>query len=334
MIKYENDFEMEYSDIVLQEEKIYQQYLIKGDYLHPNVQFEKVVERELDFIRDKIYNLPQAIFFVKLGKYKILGRKLRSVLSRENKINAAHCSQITPSMILGILKESKKEGKDIFVSYYPMTEEERVASFKLIAKNLANEIHFLYQERDYKTNQVQKTGKDGWSFNLNKLVYLGYGEEHIRKYTISRFKNELNKNIRVYDPACSTGQFLYTLKKRFPTITTIGGELSKEMIEYAKDYLDEYEWSNAKDSKLQEESVDVLFLRFLNDQVVSRYQARRILPNVLKKLKKGGLVVAFGHTPVLLTKKQFENFGLVVEECLAYDKGSEIIFQYYVMRKV
>ncbi len=333
IINYENNYEMHYDDILKIEQKIYDSLIIKKMYVNPKVNFKKVKKRELDYIHDKIYNLPQAIFYVKLGKYKILGRKIRSELSIKKKINAAHCSQITQSMILGVLKETKLQNKDVLVSFYPMTEEERVATFNQIALNLQHEIHFIYQERDFVSNQVEKTGKNGWSLNPNKVKYLGYGEEHIRNYTIQCLKDSLSKKIRVYDPACSTGQFLYTLKKAYPNITTIGGELSKEMIDYAKDYLDEFEWANAKDSKISDNSVDLIFLRFLNDQVVSKYQSKQILPVVLKKLKKGGLVVAFGHTPVLLTKKQFENFGLTVDECIAYDKERNIIFQYYVMRK-
>ena len=332
MIKYDNDFEMNYDDILKKEQEIYDEYVIRNRYHDIKVDFNLIKQRDLDYIYDKIYNLPQAIFCIKIKKNIIVGRKLRSELSINGKINAAHCSKITPSMILGVYKSKEQKGKDVCVSFYPMTEEERISTFNIIKSDINNEINFLFQERDYYTNQVEKTDKFGWSLNPNKVKYLGYGETHLRKYTNNRFVDIFNNNVRVYDPACSTGQFLYDIKKKYPQITTIGGDLSKQMIDYAKDYLDEWECCNAKDSKIEENSVDVLFLRFLNDQVVSKYQAKKILPNVLKKLKTNGIAVAFGHTPVLLTKKQFEKFGLKVEQCMAYQ--DDVIFQYYVMRKI
>lgn len=334
MIKYDNIQEIPYEELTKIEQSIYDKQVIrKTSFLHSELDLNKIKTREVDYIYDKIYNLPQVIFCIKYKQCFILGRKIRSQLSISGKINAINCSQITASMILGILKSKRQTGKDIVVEYYPMAEDERLLTFDIIKNSNSYEILFPYQERDFKTNQVEKTGKFGWSLNPNKVKYLGYGEEHIREYTKKWLKNYVKNDMRVYDPACSTGQFLHELKKEYPQIKVIGGDLSKEMTDYAKQYLDECECCNAKDSKIPENSVDMIFLRFLNDQVVSKYQAKVILPCILKKVKKNGYVVAFGHTPVLFTKKQFEHYGLKVQQCIAYDTERHSIFQYYVMRK-
>ena len=68
----------------------------------------------------------------------------------------------------------------------------------------------------------------------------------------------------IYDPACSTGEFLEDFKKKFPESYTIGHDLSQEMVNYAKDFVDEACCCNAIDSPLKEKSVDLMFLRFLN----------------------------------------------------------------------
>lgn len=338
MIKYDNDYEMSYEDLTKCEQKIYEQQIIKDEktFLHSpiKIDFNSITCRNTDFITDKIYNLPQTIFLIKYRNKQIVGRKIRSILSITNKINAINCSRITASMLLGVLKNKTNNHKNIVVEYYPMTEHERVSLFQEIVRDPSFEIIFPYQERYFTTNQVEKTGKDGWTLNPRKVKYLGYGEEHIRKYTKGFLKNIIFDGCRVYDPACSTGQFLYELKQSYPMITTIGGDLSKQMIEYAQNYLDFCECCNAKDSTIQENSIDIMFLRFLNDQVVSKYQAHQILPKILKKVKTGGYVFAFGHTPVLLTKKQFEHFGLKVDSCIAYNKDENNIFQFYVMRKI
>lgn len=337
MIKYDNNYEMDYSELTDCEQKIYENQLIKTErtFLHSaiKINYNEVLLRKTDFIYDKIYNLPQTIFLIRYKNHNIIGRKIRSILSITNKINAINCSRITASMILGILKSKNLLNKDITVEYYPFTEQERIQIFNEIKQDLKLEIVFPYQERYFYNNKVEKTGKNGWSLNPAKIKYLGYGEEHIRKYTKSIIKNIVFNGCRIYDPACSTGQFLYEIKKTYPNVITIGGDLSKQMIDYAKNYLDIWECCNAKDSHIQENSIDIMFLRFLNDQVVSKFQAKNILCNILKKVKNNGYIIAFGHTPVLLTKKRFEHFGLEVENCIAYDKSENDMFQYYIMRK-
>lgn len=335
MIKYENNYQIPYDELTKMEQKIYDKQIIKKEhFLHSELDIKEIKSREVDYIIDKIYNLPQTIFYIKFNKIFILGRKIRSQLSIENKINAINCSQITASMILGILKSKKLTGKDVFVEYYPMAEDERLSTFDKIKSDSQLEIIYPFQERLYGTNQVEKTGKEGWSLNPNKVIYLGYGEEHLREYTKSFIKPYIKNGLKIYDPACSTGQFLYELKKAYPVVTILGGDLSKQMTDYASQFLDYCECCNAKDSKLEENSIDIMFLRFLNDQVVSKYQAKQFLPKTLTKVKKGGLVIAFGHTPVLLTKKQFEHYGLKVESCIGYYQKNNCIFQYYVVRKL
>lgn len=337
MIKYDNDYEMSYAELTAREQEIYEQQVIKNEkkFLHSltNIDFAEVLKRGTDFIRDKLYNLPQTIFLIKYKGHTIIGRKIRSILSIQNKINAINCSRITASMILGVLKAKKCSERDICVEYYPFTEQERIQLFEEVKRDLALEIVFPYQERYFKNNQVEKTGRCGWSLNPTKVKYLGYGEEHIRRYTNNILKGIVFPGCKIYDPACSTGQFLHSIKTKFPDVVTIGGDLSEQMIDYAKKYLDFWECCNAKDSRLKEKSVDILFLRFLNDQVVSKFQAKNILPSVLKKVKEGGCVIAFGHTPVLLTKRQFKHYGLQIDSCIAYDAVENDIFQYYIMRK-
>ena len=134
----------------------------------------------------------------------------------------------------------------------------------------------------------------------------------------------------IYDPACSTGEFLSEFKKNHPTCHTIGHDLSQEMIDYAKDYVDEACCCNAINSPLKDKSVDLMFLRFLNSEVVNTKDAYKIFKVLLKKVKKHGLIVCFGHTPLLITKRWFIANKLKPIICNGYNKKRNAIFQYYV----
>ena len=290
-----------------------------------------IISRKVKMFEDYDYNLPQNIFLLKNYKGKVIvGRKIRSVLRIENKINAINCSMITAPMLLGFLKKRTFKNRKITIEYYPFTNEEKKFIFTEIKDNRKIDIYYPYKYRDFYTGKEEVSPECGWSFNPEKKEYLGYGEVHFRKFTEEFFK-ALNKEYRtVYDPACSTGEFLSDYKKSFPKSHTIGHDLSQEMIDYAKDFVDESCCCNALDSPLKEKSVDLMFLRFLNSEVVSTNAAYKIFKVLINKVKNHGLIVAFGHTPVLIRKEMFQKYGLVPVICNGYDKERDAIFQFYV----
>lgn len=296
-----------------------------------NIDFNKILNRKIESFIDYDYNLPQNIFIIK--KYKgrlIVGRKIRSILRIENKINAINCSMITSPMLLGFLKSRSLKNRKINIEYYPFTNEEKLFIFNEIKKDRTLDIYYPYKYRDYYSNKEETSPKDGWSFNPEKKEYLGYGEIHFRKYTKLYLENNIKNYNIVYDPACSTGEFLNDYKKAFPSSHTIGHDLSQEMINYAKDFVDESLCCNAINSPLKDKSVDLMFLRFLNSEVVSTRMAYKIFRVLVKKMKKRGTIICFGHTPVLLKKEDFIKCGLKPIICNGYDIERNAIFQYYV----
>ena len=54
---------------------------------------------------------------------------------------------------------------------------------------------------------------------------------------------------------------------------------------------------------------------------------------LIKKVKNGGLIICFGHTPVLLRKEWFKKMSLNILECNGYDRKRNAIFQYYILEK-
>ena len=120
---------------------------------------------------------------------------------------------ITSSMLMGVLSKKSENGKDVEVQYYPFTKGEKITVFNEIKQNKMINLYYPFKYRDFTTNEEEKSPNEGWSLNPEKVIYLGYGEEHIRNYTINFLKDVVKPNMVIYDPACSTGQFLYTIKK-------------------------------------------------------------------------------------------------------------------------
>ena len=75
-----------------------------------------------------------------------------------------------------------------------------------------------------------------------------------------------------------------------------------------------------------------MFLRFLNSEVVSTNSAYKMFKVLKEKVKKNGIIVAFGHTPLLITKEWIEKQNLEPIICNGYDKDRDAIFQYYVFK--
>ncbi|MCU0318260.1 MAG: class I SAM-dependent methyltransferase [Amoebophilaceae bacterium] len=141
----------------------------------------------------------------------------------------------------------------------------------------------------------------------------------------------------VYDPACSTGLFLNTIKQVFHNCITIGPDLSESMINHARHIVDKAIIGDARSPGVPDAYCDYIFVRFLNSEVVTRAQAYNIFPILLQKLKDSGKLVVFGHTPVLLNIPYLESFyGLNAIKRIALNniEDEEAIFQYYVLCKV
>ena len=334
MYSYKNKKPLDYYDELEKKEiEIYNDMYFNNDAVSNinEIDLNNICNRKIAIFEDYDYNLPQNIFLLKSYKGKIIvGRKIRSILRIENKINAINCSMITAPMLLGFLKSRNLKDRKIKIEYYPFINEEKKFIFNEIKKNRKIDIYYPYKYRDFYTGKEETSPETGWTFNPEKKEYLGYGEVHFRDFTNQFLKNISNSYYYIYDPACSTGEFLDDYKKNFPNSYTIGHDLSQEMIEYAKDYVDESCCCNAIDSPLKDNSVDLMFLRFLNSEVVSTRVAYKILKVLIHKVKKGGLIICFGHTPVLIKREKFQELGLKIVISNGYNKERDAIFQYYV----
>lgn len=338
MQSFTNNIPILDSEIEAIEKCIYDTEVIPDNTTAKNVNFDIIAERPVAVFRDKTFNMPQNIFIIKNFKngVDIVGRKIISNLFLNKKINAVNCSKISASMILGILICKIIEGSNISIKYYPLEKSEKISIFSKIAKDRGLNIEFPFRYKDFITNKEKQSPICGWSINEKKAVYLGEGEAHIREYII----NYLNQNglvktgTAIFDPACSTGQFLYELKKEFPKCTTIGQDLSQDMVDYAKSYVDSVYCGDSIQPKVMKNSVDILLLRFLNSEVVTTVMAHRLFNSLIGVLRSGGVIFCFGHTPVLIRLKYFLIKKLDVIHTNGYSIDDNSVFQLYILKKV
>ena len=335
MIGFNNNVPLSKNEIYELEKNYYDTMIIKDNKNINNVNYDEVIQRKENIFVDKDFNLPQNIFFLELPNgHTIFGRKILSILHRNKELTSLNCSRIDDNMIIGILKNYSYKSPNISIEYYPLKDGERICIYNSIKYNNNINIHFPFTYYDYFTKQEKSSPKDGWHYYENLDIYLARGEKHIRKETIKFLSDELlTSSTVIYDPACSTGNFLKEIKDNFPNIFTIGADLSKEMMEVASPKVDLALCENAYNSSIHNNSVDYLFLRFLNFHVVTKKEALEIYKILLEKVKSGGKIICFGHTPVLLSKEELINRNCNLNCCSAYDDEYNSKFQYYVLTK-
>ncbi len=289
-------------------------------------------KRPIQFVFEAFNERPQDIFFFTLGNSKYVGRKFVSKLSLDGKITGTKCSQLTAAMILGLAKSERITDAGILLSFIPLHPDEKLFVFDSLVIQAKTEIHFPYPFLNQaKVEDVSP--EEFWDPTPSQVSSLNAGEIHIREYTQAFLsKQDLTGKI-IYDPACSTGEFLGHIKKCFPKVRTIGQDLNKKMAHHARlqGVIDEVYDGDSKISPVKNESVDFIFIRFLNLEVVSTKMAHEIFSSIANRCKNGGRIIVFGHTPVLLDAQWFQFLGLKVEQCTAVHGQS--VFQYYVLHK-
>lgn len=274
---------------------------------------------------------PQNIFFINYGKYTIFGRKLISEKHLNGKLKELHCSAIKEYMLLGIFVSYEENSLYIKIKYNPLNNDEKSAIFSEIVNSKESELIYPFRYLD-SYGKERHSPKNGWQLNPLRAENLSLGEERIRKFTIDFLKQFDLKNKVVYDPACSTGKFLSTIKQNFPECYTIGQDLSVEMVEYAKNFVDEIHLGNSIRPAVPVASIDFCFIRFLNSEVVTTKQAERLFVRIKDCIKPNGIIIVLGHTPILLKSSFFCKYHFSILNMIAYDRDENAIFQYYVLK--
>lgn len=305
--------------------------------------WDEIRRRPISRIDVGHFELPQGVFYLNVAMpgspnpVQILGRKVLSDFWVQNKIPELYCSFISADMILGLFVDQRITENKIVVHFFPFDQAEKRYLMNQVMNNSFGlpELIFPYPLLRQTTHEELCSPPQGWEVDDAFDVMLGCGEERIREYTIKFMQSVKIRNARLYDPACSTGVFLSTLKKAFPDSYTIGQDLSKQMANISRQRVDEVHCGNAMEPKIEPGSADYCFVRFLNSEVVKSTEAETLLTALLPTVKKGGFIIIFGHTPVLLSSANYRAIpDFEVVQCIANAVDNSGIFQYYVLKRV
>ena len=317
---------------VVREKARYEQIKIPPGQEPEPLVLERIQGRKIETHREPFNELPHGIYVFELEGVPYIGRKHISELKLKGELLEMNCSRLMPAMLLGVLISTEVCQDAVTAYFYPLTPGEKLTLHAKVRKNLATSVHFPFAYLDEHMKE-RSSPPAGWALDRTRASNLGVGETHLRAYTrhfLSRFDM---KNKIVYDPACSTGQFLHSIKTAFPECKTIGQDLSQDMIDYAKDFVDVAICGDAFESPVEPHICDFIFVRFLNSEVVTRSQAYTLFPRLLGRLKPGGQLIVFGHTPVLLNPAYFGSLGLKSHQRLGEEETTGAVFQYFILQK-
>ena len=106
------------------------------------------------------------------------------------------------------------------------------------------------------------------------------------------------------------------------------------MANHASKRTDEAHCANAATPKIKPGSADVVYIRFLNSEVVKTSEAETLLHALLPTVKSRGYIFIFGHTPVLLSSANLRCLqGFQLRQCVGILENESGMFQYYGLEK-
>jgi isonocardicin synthase len=240
-------------------------------------------------------------------------------------------------MFLGRLVDQRTMESGYVVFYNEMTSGEKICLMnEILESGMSNyELTFPFPALIGQAKEEIQAPEEGWEIDEKLALSLGEGEVYIREFTIRYLKSLGRNDLRLFDCACSTGQFLWTMKQALPESYTIGSDLSAHMVKFATKRVDEIYCANALEPKIPARSVDVVFIRFINSEVVKTEISSIFLKPLTECLKKGGVIIILGHTPILTSAAEMKMLvpNLELLQCLGGAKEWNGIFQFYILRR-
>jgi isonocardicin synthase len=297
---------------------------------HLDVQSEQLCSK-VRLLTERFDGQPQTIFFIEKDGVTYVGRKLLSQRWVSGEISELFCSAVSPEMVLGRRVSSRICEDRVMVYYEPIArdsiEEDLFSNF-----DSSMELRYPYPYLSKTSHTELVSPETGWEYESQLHDQLKRGESFLRRYSQEILRDLLPANPVMYDPACSTGDFLAEVASIFENPYTVGQDLSYEMAEVAASKLDEIYHGDAISSPVSPASVDVVFLRFLNSEVVNTIRAMELFDSIIERVRVGGYLVLFGHTPVLLDEGFLRTHDLEIQSCVGRNELNSI-FQFYLLKK-
>lgn len=303
------------------------------------INWDEVSRRPVFKYFEKFNEIPQGIFFLRSNANDrlIVGRRILSHQFVKNKIRELHCSHVTASMVLGKLVDQRIREDGVVLFYNELTPGERIYLINDIIENGLTEFEITYPfpALVHLNKEEIESPEEGWEIDEKLALSLGEGEVYLREYSIKFLKSLGVEDPRLFDCACSTGQFLYTMKTALPNSYTIGSDLSQHMAEFAAKRVDEIHCANALEPPVPPQSVDVVFIRFINSEVIKTKIAHIFLKPLTECLKIGGHLIILGHTPILTSAAEIKMVvpNMEIVQCIGGTREWNGIFQFYIAKR-
>jgi len=260
----------------------------------------------------------------------------RKTLQRDERERLRSDSRIGSWMLLGPLGQSHWGDEGLLLDYQAIRRIDKVTVFVDALEDPDSEIHFPFPalERD---GREFVCPQDHWAFTDALARELDDGEAHLRHHCCRLLRSWLKPGAIIHDPACSTGTFIHHLAQALPGSHCIGSDRSPSMIEAARSRYGrsvEFRLADAASAELVVDHCDVLVLRFLNAEVMTRAEAERLLRRLVSTLVPGGRLIVFGHTPVLPAMRYLaQQCALTLVSSLASCGITGQLFQFYVLTR-
>ncbi|MCH9755213.1 MAG: class I SAM-dependent methyltransferase [Candidatus Rickettsiella isopodorum] len=275
---------------------------------------------------------PIRFFFFAIGSQTYCGRKLLSDIVTCHGSPGFFCSLVKIEMLLGELIRSQVSQEGVELFYKPLSFTKRCQIFEQLKNHREIDIYYPFVHLSKVERLEINTPEQGWFITKERAHLLSLGERYLRKISADLVKSGGNKKPIIYDPACSTGEFLSVIKQAVPESIVIGQDISPQMCEWAASKLDQVICGNSMNPGVTTASCDYIFFRFLNAEVVSTQLAKQLFIKIICCLKPNGLAILFGHTPVLLAVSFMEHLGFQMKSCNYYIESEMAVVQYYVIK--
>lgn len=266
------------------------------------------------------------LFLLRVDGVEHLGRRVPGA-------NGELDSRLTPDMLLGTLLEARWDEQGWHCRYQPLTDSQSKAQFLRALRSSSHRIHFPFPQLDSQCRE-QIAPPCFWDAPQELAERLDFQERHFRDTSIALLAICLRPGAIIHDPACSTGTFIAALARALPTSHCVGADRSAPMIDHATANHRlpnlRFEVADAHAPVMPAGSCDVLILRFLNAEMMTRACALALFEQLTGLIRPGGMALVFGQSSVLFdVELQARQLGLHVASSLARVPGSLQLFQFY-----
>lgn len=272
---------------------------------------------------------PFDVFVLCVGSIGLVGRKTEARIEPTPDALRHKGCLVEPSMMLGRLIRMRSDGDHYLVDYEPLSSQLIAALYA--AADESCELLFPLSRRIAGRERAQPP--EYWDARAKDFDRLDADESVLRQVVCDALAEDIAPEAVVYDPACSSGAFLAHLKGRFPSIHTVGQDRSAAMLDIARARVDEVYQGDSIISACRPGRADVVVCRHLNLDVVTSPEAKRLFVSAARSLRKGGIMVVVGHTPVLLRGEWMRRRGFTSLASCGFTPRRHAVLQLYVLRR-